>query len=136
METFDKNSVVRVVLITGKNSILRIMQDLYFIVVFLSTVIITRVLLYFRPTPSPTIRGFRTHHWMYGIILVLIAVLFKNIILFGVGSGLFIDELGYILIRGKTHQDNYSVRSFILLAIFVLLVYIMRSEITYLFGII
>ncbi len=39
-----------------------------FFLVFLATVLVTRIYLYFWPIPSPTIRGFRLHHYMYGII--------------------------------------------------------------------
>ncbi len=43
--------------------------------------------------------------------------------------GIFLDEIGCILIRGKTHEDNYSPKSFMILMIFVLLLFIFRENI-------
>ena len=102
-----------------------------FFPLFLVTIVITRVFVYLKPIPSPTIRGFRTHHYMYGIAIAIIGAFAHNIILYAIGLGLFIDELGYLLINGKTHEDNYSKPSLILLAIFVILVFLFREQILF-----
>ena len=101
---------------------------LYFFVIFLITILLTRVFLYIHPTPAPTISGFRTHHYMYGLVLALAGALFGSVTIFAVGVGLFVDELGYLLIGGKTHEENYSKASLILLSIFIVLAYIFREQ--------
>lgn len=43
--------------------------------------------------------------------------------------GIFLDEIGFIIIRGKTHEDNYSPKSFMILLTFILLLFIFREDI-------
>ena len=104
---------------------------LYFFVIFFITVIVTRVFLYLHPTPSPTINGFRTHHYMYGLILAPTGALLGSVTIYAVGVGLVVDELGYLLIGGKTHTENYSKVSLLLLGLFVILVYIFRKQLLF-----
>lgn len=75
------------------------------------TIAVTRLVLWIRPTPSPTLRGFRLHHWMTGLALAAAAVAFSAPLLFAIGLGLFLDELTYLVIGGKSHADNYSPAS-------------------------
>lgn len=67
---------------------------------------------------------------MYGGVLVAISLVFANSVLYSIGLGLLVDEATYLLIRGKTHEDNYSVRSLVGTAVLVLLVYIFREELS------
>lgn len=98
-----------------------------------TTIIITRVWVYLFNRPSPTIKNFRTHHWMYGllatIILLFISNFYTNIYLFSISTGIFLDEIGFIIIRGKTHKDNYSPKSFMILIFFIILLFIFRENI-------
>jgi len=97
------------------------------------TIILTRVWVYLFNKPSPTIKNFRTHHWMYGllftIILFSISSFYKNLSLLSISMGIFLDEIGFILIRGKTHEDNYSPKSFMILMFFLFLLFIFREPI-------
>lgn len=106
--------------------------DKYFLCAMI-TIIITRILVYLFNKPSPTIKNFRTHHWMYGllftIILFFISSLYSNIYLLSISMGVFIDEIGFILIGGKTHEDNYNPKSFMILLLFILLLFIFRENI-------
>ncbi len=106
------------------------LYDKYFLYT-LSTIIITRVLVYLFNKPSPTIRGFRTHHWMFGLLFTLIlfciSSFYTNIYLLSISMGIFIDEMGFIVILGKTHEDNYSPKSFMLLMFFILLLFIFKE---------
>lgn len=108
------------------------LYDRYFLFTMI-TIISTRLLVYLFNKPSPIIRNFRTHHWMYGllfiIILFCISNFYTNIYLFAIGTGIFLDEIGFILIRGKTHEDNYSPKSFMILLFFILLLFIFRENI-------
>ena len=103
----------------------------YFFIIFLATIIVTRIFLYFKPTPAPTIKGFRIHHYMYGIILIVISILIKNLTIYSIGLGLFIDELTYLIIKGKNHKDNYSKKSLIGTCLFIILIFFLRSYILF-----
>lgn len=73
------------------------------------------------------------HHYMYGLILIVLSILFESLILYAVGLGLFIDELTYLLMRGKTHEDNYSTVSLLGTAILVTAVFIFKDYLILLF---
>ncbi len=70
---------------------------------------------------------------MYGLLFTIILLglskLYTNIYLLSISMGVFLDEIGFIIIRGKTHEDNYSPKSFIVLMIFMLLLFIFRENI-------
>ncbi len=95
--------------------------------IFLTTIIVTRLYLAPRPKPSPTIKGFRLHHYMYGIVLITIGLLIKNNPTYLIGLGLFIDELGFVLIGGETHQDYWSKKSLLLLTLFIIIIYFLKK---------
>ena len=107
------------------------LYDKYFLITMI-TILITRVLVYKLNKPSPTIKNFRTHHWMFGflfsIILFLISNFYTNMYL-SISNGIFLDEIGLIIIKGKTHEDNYSPESFMILIFFILLLFIFRENI-------
>lgn len=108
-------------------------MDHIFFFVFLITIILTRIVLYFHPTSSPTFVKFRLHHYMYGIVLIIFGLIFHKLLLYGIGWGLFIDELTYLLIRGKTHADNYSTASLIGTIIFMIIIFILKSNLVSIF---
>lgn len=108
------------------------LYDKYFLLTFI-TILITRAVVYIFNKPSPTIKSFRTHHWMFGlfftIILFCISSFYTNIYLLSISMGIFLDEIGFIIIRGKTHEDNYSPKSFMILIFFIILLFIFRENI-------
>ncbi len=73
----------------------------HFFLIFLFTILATRIFLYVKPTASPTVEGFRLHHYMYGIIGIVIGMACNSLTLFAIGLGLFIDELAFLIMRGK-----------------------------------
>lgn len=87
------------------------LYDKYFLCTLL-TIFITRIWVYSFNKSSTTIKNFRTHHWMHGllvtIILFCISGFYTNIYLLSISMGIFLDKIGFIIIRGKTHEDNYS----------------------------
>jgi len=109
----------------------------YFFLIFLGTVALTRFFIFTFKRPGPTIKGFRVRHYMYGVVLILVAFLTNNLIIFALGFGLIIDELPVILIKGPGHKDehwrgmgDYSTKwsvAGVLILIFV--VYLFRSAI-------
>jgi hypothetical protein len=101
----------------------------WFFLVFLATIIMVRILLFIKPTAAPTINGFRTHHYMYGLFGIAISFLIHSLVLYAIGLGLFIDELTYLFIGGKTHKDNYSVASLTGTLVFIVFIYIFRTHI-------
>jgi len=105
-----------------------------FFIIFVITILVTRTFLYVNPTPSPTIKDIRLHHYMYGIVLIPIGLVVSSISIFAVGTGLFIDELTYLIIGGKTHEDNYSKVSLIGTGLLIIGVFFLRKYLVMPFG--
>lgn len=101
------------------------MTDEFFII-FLATILITRIFLLVKPVAAPTIGGFRMHHWMYGLAGIAIAFVVRLVIIYAIGLGLFIDELTYLTVSGKTHEDNYSFLSLTGTTVLIVLVFLLR----------
>ena len=102
-------------------------SDLFFII-FLTTILVVRIFVYLKPIPAPTIKGFRTHHYMFGIAGIIFGLAIHSAWMSTIGLGLFVDELTYILIGGKSHQDNYSKMSIAGTLFFVIIVFIFRNN--------
>lgn len=98
-----------------------------FFFIFLTTILVTRLLVYLFPIPAPTIRNFRIHHYMYGVVILILGLTLDSILVFAVGLGLFTDELTYLLIGGKTHKDNYSKISLLGTAGFIAVIFLLRN---------
>ena len=101
----------------------------YFFLIFAVTIILTRLILYFYPVlpfPAPTIGKFRIHHYMYGLVAIILGFISQSILIYAIGLGLFIDELTFLLMGGKTHEDNYSKISLLGTLIFIVIVFLFR----------
>src|SRR3989344_4467874 len=107
----------------------------YFFLIFLITILTTRVFLFFHPISSPILRNFRIHHYIYGILGMILGLFLQSIPIYAVGLALFVDELTpFILMRGKTHEDNYSKVSLIGTLIFIVLVFFNQEYLLTFFG--
>ncbi len=109
-----------------------ILADQFFLIVA-ATVLITRVFLFLYPMPTPKIGSFRPHHWMTGLALIPIGLLLHSIWIYAIGVGLFIDELTFVLMRGQSHEDNYSRISLAGVATLLIIVFIARHHLTAIF---
>ena len=66
---------------------------------------------------------------LFTILLFFISNFYTNVYLLSISVGVFLDEIGFILIKGKTHEDNYSPKSFMIILLFILLLFIFRENI-------
>lgn len=98
-----------------------------FFLIFLGTILITRIFLFLKPVPAPTISDFRIHHYMYGLLAIIISLFLHSLILYAIGLGLFVDELTYLAVGGKTHADNYSTLSLCGTALLIIIFFIFRG---------
>ncbi len=99
-----------------------------FYLVFLTVILATRLFLYLRPTPGPTVFRIRIHHYVFGIILIPIGFLAHSLIIYAAGLALLVDELTFLAIGGGTHDDNYSTLSLAGTALLCLLVFLFRAQ--------
>lgn len=98
------------------------------------TVLISRIWLYFTHksfstiyfvNSSPSIGKLKLHHYMYGIVIIVLGGLLKNPYLLGIGLGLFVDEFPLIIRYGnRFHWKEYwSWYSFVGVGILLTLVF-------------
>ena len=64
---------------------------------------------------------------MYGAAILILGLLIHQAIIYAIGLGLFVDELTYIIIRGKTHKDNYSKISIVGTIVFIVIIFLLRN---------
>ena len=64
---------------------------------------------------------------MYGMTAILVGLLARSLFLYAFGWALFVDELTYLLTKGKTHEDNYAMSSVLGTALFVVLTFFLRN---------
>lgn len=65
----------------------------------------------------------------YTFLLFFISKFYTNVYLLSIGVGVFLDEIGFIFIKGKTHEDNYSPKLFMIIILFILFLFIFRESI-------
>lgn len=84
-----------------------------FIIVF-ATVLMTRLWLFLKPISSPRFQNFKLHHYMYGLVLVGISIIFSSLVIYAIGLGLILDELPLFIryknndFHWKEYNSNYS----------------------------
>ncbi len=102
------------------------MNAIIFCVTFLLVILVTRIFLHFTRLRSPSIKIFRLHHYMYGIVIMISGVFFWNLILFSVGYGLFLDELPCLAKATKFGYSEYSdennIRTLVMLCLVTVLI--------------
>ncbi|MFZ2072315.1 MAG: hypothetical protein WAV10_01370 [Minisyncoccia bacterium] len=104
----------------------------YFFLIFLLTIVLTRIWLFVKPISSPTIKGFRLHHYMYGLVIVAISFFISNITLYAIGLGLFIDELIFLIpnpTKPFAYKEYISIKGILGTIILIIAVYFLRNYI-------
>jgi hypothetical protein len=105
-----------------------------FFSVFLATILLTRIFLYLKPLGTPKLGNFRPHHWMTGLLIAAVALVISSLVLFAIGLVLFIDELTFLIMRGKSHADNYSTISLLGTMFFIVVIFLAKDYLAALFS--
>lgn len=108
-----------------------------FVVPFILTIVVSRIFL-FMISPENFQYNDKFHHAYIGIlILFIIGVMYYikkrvNMVFFGIGMGLFIDEIFYFFSKGSGYQKYWNKLSdygTVLLAITIIAVYFIFNHI-------
>ncbi len=102
--------------------------EYYFFFIFLLTLTFTRIILSGKRIEASKLlkkvhSHFHIHHYMYGIALIILGIFTKNLIVYAVGSALFVDEIPLFVGRKWTWQGYYSKESSLILLFLTLLVF-------------
>ncbi len=103
--------------------------DTFFLIV-LATIAITRVWLFRRPLASPKLFGFKLHHYMYGIAILIAGYFMKSILIYSIGAGLIVDELPFVLYlpKGFSWREYESKAMFTGVLILLVVIYFLRNH--------
>lgn len=108
--------------------------------IFLLSLIGTRIFIFFCQKPSPTIMGIRLHHYMYGIVLMIAAYYLRNFFsyagaLYAFGLALLVDQIPYLIVEREPFGDErfngdiyWDPVHLVLLVITVILVFIFKDH--------
>ena len=84
------------------------MNPVYLFGIYVVTILIARIPLLFWHNHAPKIGGFQLHHYMYGLVLLVVYFLVPQNILLAVGLGLFVDELPlFFIFKGLNWPDDH-----------------------------
>jgi predicted membrane channel-forming protein YqfA (hemolysin III family) len=103
---------------------------------FVLTILLSRSYLFFVPQAhSPRWKNFQVHHYMYGLLLLVISFLIKSGVLYSVGLGLFADELPLFFTNkwNKRGYDEAICRLFLI--VIIIMVWFSRGFIFTLFEV-
>lgn len=105
-----------------------------FYILFFLTILLTRVFLYYRRINGPLIRGLRIHHYMYGVVVVLVGIIVRSLPLYAIGLALFVDELTFLFMSPKDYTTYLSRKSLIGTLLLIFIVYLLRYELIMVFN--
>ena len=79
----------------------------YFLL-YVGTILVVRVWLWQFPKHGPMFFGFRPHHYVYGLVVMLLYLLFAWPVLLAVGAALVVDEVPlFFIFKGFNWPDNH-----------------------------
>ncbi len=108
-----------------------------FYLAFILTVLISRISVYLLPNRNIVIFGLIIHHFWFGFLVFIIALLFKRkadvLVISAIGLGLMADELIFIVLGGGGDLEYWSKVVVFSTCIILLLIYFVRRKISKLF---
>ncbi len=115
------------ILILSKDTIM-------FSVILLLTIVVVRLILHFTRIKSPTIKGYRMHHFHYGILMMVVGTILQSVPLFSIGYGFYVDEKPCIFHYGsnfgyKEYSSLKSIKSVFIYCLFSVIIFCMMDTI-------
>ncbi|MBI5644687.1 hypothetical protein HY970_01160 [Candidatus Kaiserbacteria bacterium] len=102
-----------------------------FFLIFLCTILVTRMFLFLFRLHSPVIGEFPLHHYMYGFLLIVIGLARRSLPAYAIGWGLIVDELMMFPLQAKDWHDYFSPAFAAGTTLFSAIVFYFRSHIVY-----
>src|SRR3989344_1809041 len=104
-----------------------------FFILFVSTILVTRLSVFLIPELDVTFGGIIIHHFWFGAILLLGALFIpKNnsikMLLYAVGSGLFADQLVFMLLGAGNDKEYWSLPSLLGTVVITGLIFFTRKR--------
>ena len=98
----------------------------------MSTILVTRLSVFLIPEVDVTVVGLVIHHFWFGAILLFCAFLIPEnhsfrMLLYGVGSGLFADQLVFMLLGAGNDKQYWSLPSISGVAVFIVVIFFIRK---------
>ncbi len=79
---------------------------------------------------SPKVLGMKLHHYMYGIIVLALGLVFKSLLAYSVGFGFILDELPLALFPKNASWPEYeSKKMFTGILVLLAILFLVRKAI-------
>ncbi len=110
-----------------------LLKSTFFFILFISTILITRLSVFLVPEVNITFGEIVIHHFWFGAVLLLCALFIPEkysarIFLYGVGSGLFVDQLVFILLGAGNDEEYWSLPSVLGAAVLIGMIFFIRKK--------
>ena len=114
-------------------------KESFFYLLFILTILSVRILVMVFPEIDLNVSGVIIHHFWFGVILIFLVFLipkqkiYLKMLFLGLGGGLILDELVFILLGAGNDKEYWALPSLIGTVIFTMIVYPFRKKIINLF---
>lgn len=110
-------------------------ENLFYLVMIL-IILITRISIIILPEVDTKFLDIVIHHFLFGVILMIIGLIvpkqkfYPKILLYGIGAGLIIDQLIFMLLGAGKDKEYWALPSSLGTIIIVLVIYPIRQRLT------
>ena len=105
-----------------------------FFLIVISVITLVRVWLFNHPLKHPFEHTLKTHHYKYGIAILVLGFLMHKIVIYSIGFGLIASAIPTLLVANKELRGEYELnKSFTALLVVIILIFVLRDSLTPLF---
>lgn len=104
-----------------------------FFILLVSTIFVIRLSVFLVPEVNITFLGLVIHHFWFGVILLLGAFFTPEkysvrIFLYSIGSGLFVDQIVFMLLGAGNDQEYWALPSVLGVIILIAVVFFLKKR--------
>ena len=109
-------------------------ENLFYLVLIL-TILITRISIIIVPEVDIILFNIIIHHFWFGVPLIFLAFVipkqktYPKIFLYGIGVGLMIDQLIFMILGGGKDKEYWTLTSLLGTMIIILIIYPIRTKV-------
>ena len=110
-------------------------ENLFYLILIV-TILITRISIIIVPEVDMKFLDIVIHHFWFGVVLMIVGLIipkqkvYPKILLYGIGAGLIIDQLIFMILGAGKDKEYWALPSFLGMIIIALVIYPIRTKIT------
>ncbi len=110
-------------------------ENLFYLIMIL-TILIARISIIIVPEVDMKFLDIVIHHFWFGVVLMIVGLLipkqkfYLKILLYGIGAGLILDQLIFIILGAGKDKEYWALPSLLGMIIIALVIYLIRRRLT------